>query len=240
MYNWITLLYTWNYHHIVNQLYSNKYFLKNEQFYLKAALPGKPQFPVGGELSSFPFFFFPRTWPRCQGLNHGRVSHVPSPMIWETSGPGRYLNRCFTVGYTHSSFWTAVWAPGLPSPRWRWHCIQRGSRSLEGCHWCPGWSPAGCGPSSVEGCHGRTPQPARRGKTGVRVRRWGLDEEHGVQTGCLLSGEDCEVTETCWPISAPWPFDSPQGFTFCPMLQAIVAWFLSAWRPVFAIWLWCI
>ena len=24
MYNWWTLLYTWNYHNIVNQLYSNK------------------------------------------------------------------------------------------------------------------------------------------------------------------------------------------------------------------------
>lgn len=60
------------------------------------------------------------------------------------------------------------------------------------------------------------PQPARRGKTGVRVKRWGLDEEHGVQMGCLLSGEDCEVRETCWPIPAPWPFDSPQGFHLLP------------------------
>ena len=33
MYNWITLLYTWNYHNIVNQLYSNKKFKKfNKNF----------------------------------------------------------------------------------------------------------------------------------------------------------------------------------------------------------------
>ena len=31
MYNWFTLLYTWNYHNTVNQLYSNiKFFLKKE------------------------------------------------------------------------------------------------------------------------------------------------------------------------------------------------------------------
>ena len=28
MYNWITLLYTWNYHNIVNQPYSNSFFFK--------------------------------------------------------------------------------------------------------------------------------------------------------------------------------------------------------------------
>ena len=34
MYNWFTLLYTWNWHNIVNQLYSNKNFLKNELYTL--------------------------------------------------------------------------------------------------------------------------------------------------------------------------------------------------------------
>ena len=31
MYNWITLLYTWNWHNIVNQLYLNKHFLKKKK-----------------------------------------------------------------------------------------------------------------------------------------------------------------------------------------------------------------
>ena len=31
MYNWFTLLYTWNWHNIVNQLYSNKNFKKRKQ-----------------------------------------------------------------------------------------------------------------------------------------------------------------------------------------------------------------
>ena len=34
IYIWFTLLYTWNKHNIVNQLYSNNYFKKNFSFYL--------------------------------------------------------------------------------------------------------------------------------------------------------------------------------------------------------------
>ena len=32
MYNWFTLLYTWNYHNIVHQPYSNKNIFKKRKF----------------------------------------------------------------------------------------------------------------------------------------------------------------------------------------------------------------
>ena len=38
-YNRFTLLYTWNYHNIVNQLYSNKNFLKKKEIKTSAAVP---------------------------------------------------------------------------------------------------------------------------------------------------------------------------------------------------------
>ena len=54
------------------------------------------------------------------------------------------------------------------------------------------------------------PQPARREKTGVRAKRWGKDQEYGVQMGCVLSGEDWKVRGTCWPIPAHGGATSPE------------------------------
>ena len=53
MYNWFTLLYTWNQHNIVNLLYSNKNFLKN---YTQGA--GWPWLGAGvrGSVPFFPTF----------------------------------------------------------------------------------------------------------------------------------------------------------------------------------------
>lgn len=86
----------------------------------------------------------------------------------------------------------------------------------------------------MEGCHGRTPQSARRGKTGVRVKRWGLDEEESRWAVCSV-GRTSRSERLAGPSWPPGPSTLPKVCTFCPMLQTIVAQFSSVWRPVFAI-----
>ena len=61
MYDWITLLYTWNYHNIVNQLYSNIKLTvkkKEESFLIHLSLEGLGLLGFKTFIHSFDSFFY--------------------------------------------------------------------------------------------------------------------------------------------------------------------------------------
>lgn len=78
-----------------------------------------------------------------------------------------------------------------------------------------------------------------KGDDGIQGYKEGKDQEYGVQKGSLPSGEADRLTGPSLPLGGLPALGSPQDFTFCPMLQTILAQLLSDLGPVFGISLVC-